>query len=179
IIQADTAITFPLLGQIALVEDPVVITGSTNPGTYRNVVRKLLFGSDGVVKNSALQATNTATFTKGEIEINTQISNPANLSLVAIVQNFSTKEILQSFVMPIKPKTGSLVTAIERQTSALESVQLYPNPANGRFNFSAPGDFATGSIWKISDQRGINVLNGDFTDAVSGIKTVDVSGLTN
>ncbi|GHN01324.1 hypothetical protein WSM22_28130 [Cytophagales bacterium WSM2-2] len=178
-IQADTTITFPLFAQIALVEDPVVITGSTNPGTYRNVVRKLLFGSDGVVKNVAMQPTNTTTFTKGEIELNTQITNPAKLSLVAFVQNFTTKEILQSYILAIKPKMASPVTGIERSVSALESIQIYPNPANGRFNFSVSGDFVPGSIWKIADQRGVNVQSGDFGDAVKGVKTVDVSGLTN
>ncbi len=61
----------------------------------------------------------------------------------------------------------------------INQIQIYHNPANGQFNFAVPGEFPSGSIWKISDQRGIFVDKGDFRSAVNGIKPVDVSQLAN
>ena len=179
---ADTTITFPLLAQVALVESPVIVSGSTNPGTYYNVVRKLLYGSDGITKSVSMIKGDLLTLTKGEVEIDAQVANPTKLFLVAFVQNFTTKEIVQSLVMPVSYKKGSLITGIEDPAptvAALESIQLYPNPANGKFSLGLPGDFPNGCIWKIADQRGINVMAGDFKDAIGGVKTVEVSSLSN
>jgi hypothetical protein len=180
---ADTAITFPLIGNIALVEKQVVIPASDqNPGTYRNVVRKLLLGPNGSVINKTFAKNDTYTFSSGEVDINTVIKNPSGLSLVAFVQNFNTKEILQSGIIDSPRKNGSVITAVENTPGkplSVDNITIYPNPANHQFNFGLPGDFPAGCIWKISDQRGINIMSGDFTDAANGVKTVDVSGLTN
>jgi hypothetical protein len=167
----------PLMGQIALVEDPVTISGTV----YHDVVRKLLLGSEGVksvnvVKGDPIQ------FVNPNIEIDVQIADPANLHLIAFVQNSSTKEILQSFKMPLGKKKGKVITAIEdpaKVAAAIEGVLIYPNPVNGKFNFGLPGDFPANGVWKISDQRGVTVKSGNFDDALNGIKTVDVSSLTN
>ncbi|MCX8492193.1 MAG: T9SS type A sorting domain-containing protein [Cyclobacteriaceae bacterium] len=61
----------------------------------------------------------------------------------------------------------------------LNNLQIYPNPANGKFNFGYPGSYPDGYIWKVADQHGIFVLTGDFTGAVNGLKSIDVSTLTN
>jgi hypothetical protein len=81
--------------------------------------------------------------------------------------------------MPVIKKVGILITGIEPSIAELEQIQIYPNPANGKFNFSLPGDFPSNCIWKISDQRGINVMTGNFNDAFNGVKSVDISALTN
>ncbi len=179
-IRADTAITYPLYAQVALVETPVVISSpDPNPGIYNNVVRKLLFAGDGVTKSGAMAVNDTQVFTKGDVEINAKIADPTKLYLVAFIQNFVTKEVLQSAVMPLTKKVGSLITGIEPSIAELEQIQIYPNPANGKFSFGTSGDFPDNCIWKIADQRGINVMTGNFNDAFNGAKSVDITSLTN
>ncbi|MBS1682566.1 MAG: hypothetical protein JST48_12710, partial [Bacteroidetes bacterium] len=178
-VAADSLINYPLLGQAVLVQDLIMDSGSPYP--YRNVVRKLLFGSGGIVKNDLLQPGDTTSFTKESIpiEISVKANDTSKFYVIAFVQNFTTKEILQSAIMRVNPKKGKIITAIDPSVASLDDLQLYPNPASGKFNLSLPGEFPAGSIWKISDQRGINVLGGNFIDAVRGVKTIDVSGLIN
>jgi len=175
-IVADTAITYPLYAQVALVESPVTITGVA----YHNVVRQLLYAGDGVTSSVAMAKNNTQIFGKGDVEISTQIADPTKLFLVAFVQNFATKEVLQSAIMPVIKKVGTLVTGIEPSIAELEQILIYPNPANGKFSFkTSAGEYPSDCIWKIADQRGINVMTGNFNDAVNGVKAVDISSLTN
>jgi Secretion system C-terminal sorting domain len=58
-------------------------------------------------------------------------------------------------------------------------IQLFPNPANGEFNFGLPGEIHPESHWEIIDQRGVSVLQGDFTKATNGLLQVNVSDLSN
>ncbi len=180
-IVADAVISGPLMAQVALVEDLVLVTSGPNARTYHDIVRKMLFGSEGV-KTVSLKKGDPFSFAKPDIEIDATIANAANLHLLAFVQDFTTKEILQSVSMPLGKKRGKIITAIEHPSqniAALESIKIYPNPANGKFNFGLPGDFPSNCVWKISDQRGVNIISGDFSDAVNGVKTVDVSAISN
>jgi hypothetical protein len=184
---ADTIVNTPLIAQVALVEDNVV----TPSGTFKNVLRKLLFGSDPTKPDGI---TITQSFTVGqsavrpqpptEVQINVPISNSNNLKLIGFVQDKNTGEIYQSTILNIgsSGKVGSTIVGLEPDPSAvvdLQDLQLYPNPANGKFNLGVPGIFPDGYIWKIADQRGIFVLTGDFTGAVNGIKSIDVSMLAS
>ncbi len=175
-VRADTAITYPLYAQVALVENPVEFLGVR----YQNVVRQLLYAGDGVTKSVVMAQGDTQVFSKGDVEINTKIKDSTKLFLVAFIQNFTTKEILQSAIMPVIKKVGTLITGIEPSIAELEQIQIYPNPASGKFSLStSSGEYPSNCIWKISDQRGINVLTGNFNDAVNGVKTIDISSLTN
>jgi hypothetical protein len=174
---ANATFSGQLLAQVALIEDPVVV----NDTTFRNVVRKLFFGSEGI-KAVTLNKGDAFSFTKQDIEVATQIQNPTKLHLVAFIQNYITKEVLQSFKMPLNNKRSQFITAIEnpaKTIASIEDVRIYPNPANGKFNFGLPGDFPANCIWKIADQRGVNVMGGDFNDAVNGTKSVDISSIPN
>ncbi|MFN5005279.1 MAG: autotransporter-associated beta strand repeat-containing protein [Bacteroidota bacterium] len=183
-ITADTLVNVPLIAQVALVEDNVVLGGAT----YRNVLKKLLYGSDPTKPDGI---TITQPFAKGqtliipnptqEVEITSRIYNSNNLKLIGFVQDKNTGEVYQSIIVNAPRKTNSPITAIEDDPfmAQINQVQIYPNPANGQFNFAVPGEFPAGSIWKISDQRGIFVEKGDFSNAVNGIKPVDVSQLAN
>jgi hypothetical protein len=113
------------------------------------------------------------------VTIDVPVVDSTKLYLVAFVQNILTKEILQSQVIKASNKIGAVITGIEPTIAQLEQIKIYPNPAAAKFTFKLPGDFPSGCIWKISDQRGINVLSGDFNDAYSGEKAVDISSLTN
>ena len=180
-IKADTIINSPLTAQVALVEDSIYShTYSSTDTVYRHIVDQLLLGSTGITKTLQLQAGDTCTFSNYDVNIDAEIKNPNNLRLVAFVQNFVTKEILQTAIMHVNRKGTAVVTGIEKPTANLESVQLYPNPAVGKFNLSLSGGFEQGSVWKIYNQNGVQVMNGDFADATnSGVKTIDVSSLPN
>jgi PKD domain/PKD-like domain/Secretion system C-terminal sorting domain len=183
--KALTSVTVPLIAQVALVEDNVVI----DTKTYKNVLRKLLLGS-GVNKPDGI--TITQTFAVGEfavrpqpaneIEINVPIKNSKNLKLIGFVQDKNTGEIYQSIVVKGPRKVSSTIVGLGDEptvVSNLDELQIYPNPANGKFNFGVPGNFPSGYVWKIADQRGIFLLKGDFNEATNGVKTVDISTLTN
>ena len=184
---ANIAVTEPLIAQVALVENDVVVAGV---GTFKKVLRKLLFGSD-VTKPDGI--TITQPFALGqtlilpnpaqEIDINVRVANPTKLKLIGFVQNKNTGEIYQSAILNVGYKTGAPVTAVDDNDSPmvgdLKDLQIYPNPANGKFNFGIPGNFPEGYVWKIADQRGIVVQKGDFNQAVNGVVSVDVSTLIN
>jgi Secretion system C-terminal sorting domain len=117
-----------------------------------------------------------------EVEINVPIKDPKKLKLIGFIQDKNTGEIYQSTVMKVKFKINSPITGLGDDPAVianLKDLQVYPNPANGRFNFAVPGNFPAGYVWKMADQRGIFVMKGDFNDAVNGIKTVDVSSVIN
>ncbi|MGC4022931.1 MAG: PKD domain-containing protein [Cyclobacteriaceae bacterium] len=81
---ADSAINYPLLGQVVLVEDSIVVSGYNQP--FRNVVRKLLFGSEGIIRNDTIHKGSSRTFSKASIPIDVSITdNSNNLYLVAFV----------------------------------------------------------------------------------------------
>jgi Secretion system C-terminal sorting domain len=186
-ITADTIVNVPLIAQVALVEDDVVTTAPAR--THKNVLRKLLFGSDDTKPDGI---TITTPFAKGdvlprpapakEIQLNVPIKDWTKLKLIGFIQDKNTGEIYQSTILKIaNKKIGSTIVGIEDPTAVgkFKDLQLYPNPANGKFNFALPGEFPPGYIWKISDQRGVFVMKGDFSDGVNGVKTVDISELIN
>ncbi|MBX2898903.1 MAG: autotransporter-associated beta strand repeat-containing protein [Cyclobacteriaceae bacterium] len=165
----------PVLINVALLEKDI-------NGVNKNVLRKNLFSSAGEVIGN--------TWTKGQqvdkdalnVLIDVPITNPNGLMLIGYVQDLNTNEILQSVVERNAPvKIGSPIVGVDDHPAfvALKAIDIYPNPASLEFNFGLPADVQAGSTWKILDQRGIAVLQGDFTGAVNGIKTVSVSDLAN
>ncbi len=78
-------------------------------------------------------------------------------------------------------KKGSIVTGIEHPIipTTLNGIKIYPHPANGSFNFGLPDSSSSGYSWKVSDQRGVVVLKGDFENAFDNRKQIDVSNLAN
>src|SRR6185369_10622724 len=92
------------------------------------------------------------------------------------------KEIYQSVTIKAPPKTGSPVVGIDKDAinpSTLNGIRIFPNPANGAFNFDVPTGSATGYTWKLADQRGVVVQKGDFEDVFNNRKQVDISGVAN
>ena len=63
--------------------------------------------------------------------------------------------------------------------TTLNGIRVFPNPANGTFNFGLPEGLAQGYSWKLSDQRGVVVQKGNFDDALNGTKQVDITGVAN
>jgi hypothetical protein len=161
----------PLLLNVALVED---VDGN------KNVLRKLLFGPDGLTITNAIAKGEVIVRDKGIIDINAPITNENGLTMVAFVQDKITKEIYQSVVLKAPYKVGSVPVGLEDEESEesviANSVNIYPNPANQKFFFRIPDAMPGDNYkWKMSDQRGVVVRSGDFTGAVGGQLEVDVS----
>jgi predicted secreted protein len=165
----------PLIAQVLLVENQT--------GTFKNVLRKQLFGADGqTISNTFTKGGPAYTHSRNNIVIDVPITNPAQLTLIAYVQDKNTKEIYQSVIIPASTKQGAPVTGIEPVIvpTTLNGITLYPNPATGSFNLGLPeGKTATGFSWKLIDQRGIVLKSGDFEDLINQTRTVDISNLAN
>jgi autotransporter-associated beta strand protein len=181
---ADTIVNSPLIVQVALVEDNVI----TPSGTFRNVLRKLLYGSDptkpdGITLTQPFTIGQTAVYPQSpnEVELNVPISNPNNLKLLGFVQDKNTGEIYQSVITRSPYKVPSTIVGLEPNPviADLKDLEIYPNPAGRKFSFSIPGKFPPECIWKIADQRGIFVRSGNFEKAANGILPVDITGLAN
>jgi len=170
---AKQAINNSLRAQVLLLEDEVA--------TSKNVVRKALFGSDGQTLTNAFVAGQSTTLTNSTDEIDVPISNPQRLTLVAFVQDKSSKHIYQSATMPAPFKRGAIIVGLEDETTTtLNGINIYPNPASKKFNFGIySGTKADGFTWKVADQRGVIVRSGDFTNMLNGQQEVDISRLAD
>ncbi|HPW62935.1 MAG TPA: PKD domain-containing protein, partial [Cyclobacteriaceae bacterium] len=174
VITARQDFTAPLIMNVALIEKDV--------NGFKNVLRKNLFGSDGETINLTWVKGQQVIKLKFDVPIDVPISNSNQLMLVGYVQDKNTKEIYQSIAIAGPVKVGDPVVGIEDQTpllASLNSIQMFPNPANKEFTFGLPADVHPASQWAIIDQRGVTVLEGNFEDTVNGIKPINISELAN
>ena len=168
------AISTPLIAQVALLENQT--------GTFKNVLRKQLFGADGETITIPLKVGDVLFKQQDNVEINVPITNPGQLTLVGYVQDKNTKEIYQSFVIPASAKQGSVTVGLEPPSAptTLNGISIYPNPANGSFYFGLPENrTAEGFTWKLIDQRGVTLKSGDFEGLINDSKQIDISGFAN
>ncbi|MBL7871773.1 MAG: hypothetical protein JNM78_09200, partial [Cyclobacteriaceae bacterium] len=174
VIEATKDWNSPVIINVALVEK--------NIGGVMRVLRKNLFGSDGETINLGFIKGQKVQKVRMDVPIDVPISNPNGLMLIGYVQDKNTKEIYQSIAINGPVKNGSPVVGIEDEqpaVAALNSIQLFPNPANLEFTFGLPAHVHPSSQWRIIDQRGVTVLEGNFEDAVNGLKQVSVAELAN
>ncbi len=174
VITARQAFTTPLIAQVALVEKQT--------GTFKNVLRKQLLGSDGEIITIPFTPGLGLTKQRDNVEINVPITDGVNLLLVGYVQDKNTKEIYQSIVIPATTKAGSVLVGIEDpiRPTTLNGISVYPNPAKGTFYLGLPDNQTVqGFAWKLIDQRGITLKAGIFDNLVNYTKLVDVSELSN
>ncbi|HUM47861.1 MAG TPA: PKD domain-containing protein, partial [Chitinophagales bacterium] len=180
-ITARKTINTPLIAQVALLENQVV----NGAGTFKNVLRKQLFGPDGetiTLPFTGPPSATTVSKVHNNVAVNVPIVNPSQLTLVAYIQDKNTKEIYQSLVMPAPPVTGAIVTAVENPgpLTTLNGITIYPIPAKGSFYFGLPdAKSAEGFAWRLIDQRGITVKSGTFDDMANSTRQVDVTDLAN
>jgi hypothetical protein len=174
-------IKVPLVAHVALLEDDVIVAGFANP--FKNVLRKQLLGSDGETINNTFVPGESKIITSLDVDINANIADPSKLILVGFVQDKNSKEIFQSVVVKAPGKSGTPIVGVKDNDpiilAVLNNIQIFPNPANGEFNFGIPGEIHSESQWRIIDQRGISVLQGDFLKSTNGLLPVDVSALSN
>ncbi len=165
--------TSPLIAQVVLIEK--------NINGERNVVRKQLFGADGSTISTPWTAGQTLVQSKANVEINVPIVNSSQLALVGYIQDKNTKEIYQSIRVDAPFKKGSVVVGLEDEPfdPISSQITMYPNPANGETHFGLPSPNMDGYSWRVADQRGVVILQGDFSAAKDGELPVSVSDLAN
>ncbi len=173
VITAKQNFNSPLIINVALVEKSV--------GTFQNVLRKNLFGSAGETVNLSWVQGQILNKVVMDVPLDVPISDPNGLLLIGYVQDKNTKEIYQSIAINGPVKTGDPVVGVDDEPvlAALNSIQMFPNPANQQFTFGLPAEVHPGTGWRIIDQRGFTVLEGDFTQKVNGKMEVSVADLPN
>ncbi|UII24080.1 PKD domain-containing protein [Fulvivirga ligni] len=155
---------------LAVVENDIVLGNGT---TYSKVLKKLLFGGEGESLNITWTNGSSKTL-RGEWEINTNLYNGSKLQYVAFVQNRSTKEVYTAAEIDIFPKMSGEITGI--RALSYDMVSIYPNPASNTVNFKFKNNFNDKLSYKLVDQRGIEMLDGNFT-LDNNSSSIDVSKL--
>jgi len=165
--------TSPLIAQVALIEKSAA--GS------KNIVRKQLFGADGTTISTPWTQGQILNQLKNDVIINVPIVNSNQLALVGYIQDKNTKEIYQSVRIDAPFKRGSVVVGLEDEPldPIANQITMYPNPANGEVNFGLPSNNMDGYNWRIADQRGVIMLQGNFERSFDDVYPVDVSQLPN
>ncbi|MGB4973511.1 MAG: T9SS type A sorting domain-containing protein, partial [Cyclobacteriaceae bacterium] len=172
-ITATQPFSAPLIAQVVLVEK--------NVGGAKNVVRKHLLGADGATISTPWALGQNLVQSRADVTINVPIVNGSQLVLVGYVQDKNTKEIYQSMVIGAPVKRGSVVVGLEDEPldPIATQITMYPNPSNGEVNFGLPSNHMEGYSWRIADQRGVVMLEGNFENNVSDVLSVSVSDLPN
>ena len=162
----------------ALVED--------NVSGNRHVLRKLLWGSGG--------RTEIGTWTEGtsltipiEYYLDVPVVNPDNLYLVVFAQDKrkdlaeSSDFILQSTIVKVPAKLGlTPVGVVDNPFDAeIRDIHVYPNPASRQINFALENPLTGNYTYRIIDQRGITILEGDLNHDLSTPQAVELDVLSN
>ncbi|MEP2771800.1 MAG: PKD-like domain-containing protein [Fulvivirga sp.] len=159
--------------QLAVIENGIDYNGIT----YNNVIKKLILGGQGeTLKISWTPGTQSTV--NAEWNVDVEIFDPSNLTLVAFVQDKTTREIYGTAVVKAPEKDERTVTGIDDNIiSQVKNIEIYPNPANGVLNFALNTNELDDYNWKIVDQRGVTLLEGDinFVDGHYSTSTRDLA----
>jgi hypothetical protein len=173
--------TTPVVLHIALYE-----TIATDGGlAVRNVLRKMLTGSGGITvtqnwtwSSSPLPPTTRS----GSSDLDINFQNPDSLYVVAFVQNKNTQEIYQVIKQKVSnTKTPRVIAGVDNNLVKveLESIEMYPNPANQHVNLFTEGILSKRYLWKIITQQGVEVLSGDLEREFLEPEVIDTNLLAN
>jgi hypothetical protein len=111
------------------------------------------------------------------------IHNPDSLAIVVFIQNEETNEIYQAAVQNVNdPKQGVEPLALEDELiGELDNITIYPNPVLDDMHFVLEDALRLSRedfYWKIIDQRGLTMLEGDLLFR-NGRITIDTSDIPN
>jgi hypothetical protein len=174
----DTANSYlkPVILQAALVESGPGANGN------RNSLRKLLLDRGGYVIETPLLAGNTVSFVrKVRQPIDFPIGNGDSLSVIAFAQELTSqnvKEVLQASIAKAPRVVPQPLVGTEKNAEA-ERIEIYPNPASMSINFVASETLRYSYSYRLIDQRGVTVLQGDLSRDLRLPQTVDISKLAN
>ncbi|HEX5112701.1 MAG TPA: T9SS type A sorting domain-containing protein, partial [Saprospiraceae bacterium] len=117
--------------------------------------------------------------------IDVPITNGGNQYLVVWVQDRfakgSSRIVHQSLVSPPIQRQGVKPVGLEDDPIAAEirDIQIYPNPANNVLRLNLQNQLTRNYTWRMIDQRGITVLDGDVNQFFDQPQEIDISQLAN
>ncbi|MFD0998047.1 immunoglobulin domain-containing protein [Ohtaekwangia kribbensis] len=187
VLKADIQYTFidkinsftpPVILQAALVENGV------NGNKFS--MRKLLYGPEGFIITDPLVAGTSVTYSKPDAEethqLATPIANGDSLYIIAFAQDKQTRRILQSVIMKVE-QTKASQTPVgipdDPAVAALQDLKIYPNPASQNIKLYLGDKLNRDYTWKLIDQRGITILNGDVNRDLTSPQLIDVTRIAN
>jgi hypothetical protein len=142
-------------------------------GSNQSVVRKMLPNAAGT-QLAVPVAAGTYTF-KWRPEIS---FDPAQVAIVAFVQDATTKDVYQAAEL-LNPNPAHLpdavITAIEDPAFA-EKVEVYPNPASHELNILLPEPARTATPFTLIDAHGRSLAEQEFSPGQQ-LKTINTSQL--
>jgi hypothetical protein len=175
LIKAKTSFTSPLLAYIGLLDKEIVYKiNGTDTSKLRNVVRKLLSGGDGKLIAQNWAKGQTLSVLLKDVEIDVPINNPNKLSVIAFLQDKSTKEIYQNVSIAAPEVKPRLVTGLGESKDS--TIFIFPNPASKQFQFTY---FDAGDEWVLVNQIGSVVQSGKTIQTPNQLNTVNIEGLQN
>ena len=159
---------------IAILEPQIIIDGTDiQPiGLYQvddtitNVLRKMLPSAAGQFEQGAV-AVNDVLSIENIVWPVSNMYVMDTLTVVAYVQNLTTKQVLQSSVMGLSNPNTELALGVDE----LSDFSLYPNPADKQVTVEFADGITQDTEWVIYDQAGREVLKGDIA---KGTRTMTV-----
>jgi hypothetical protein len=171
----------PIILQAALVESGDI---GIDPDGNKNVLRKLLLGREGVIINDDLTPGTPATYVQHvKVPLDVNIVDGDSLWVIAFAQESSTgdsKTVLQSAIVKAPKKERKPPVGIENPVIAeVNSISIYPNPASQEVKLKLGGKLSRGYGYKMIDQRGVTVLEGEVKRDLTNAQEIDISKLAN
>jgi hypothetical protein len=103
--------------------------------------------------------------------------------VIAFAQESSTgdsKTVLQSAIVKAPKKERKPPVGIENPVIAeVNSISIYPNPASQEVKLKLGGKLSRGYGYKMIDQRGVTVLEGEVKRDLTNAQEIDISKLAN
>jgi hypothetical protein len=164
--------TTPVILHTALVEAD--ISGN------KNVLRKLLWESGGRTENRAWTFGDNLTVPI-DYPVDVPITNPNNLYLITFVQDKLRRYILQTSIIKAPVKVGPTLVGVEDNPfdAEIRDIHVYPNPASKQINFMLENPLTRDYTYRIIDQRGVTILEGDLNHDLTTPQEVELNVLSN
>ena len=168
--------TEPYAGDIML---HAVLVESDLGNENVNVVRKMIWGPQGIVVQGGITA-GYSTTEPLNFNMNAVVADPQNLYMIVFVQDHTTKRILQSVIVKSPEKAGVIVGLPEDPSvGKLKTLKVYPNPASSIVKIANDEVLPHSYQWEIVDQRGVSVSSGVLKRDLRDPQEIDVRGIAN
>ena len=113
--------------------------------------------------------------------VDVPIADPDNLYLITFVQDKLTRHILQASIVPVPRKVGLTPVGVEDNPflAEIRNIHVYPNPASKHVNFALENPLSRDYTYRIIDQRGVTILEGNLNHDLTTPQQVDLNVLWN
>jgi hypothetical protein len=146
----------------------------------RNVLRKLMLGSDGFTVSRPWSKGNQQTIPL-DYTMDVPVADPENLYIAIFVQDKLSKRIHQSILVKAPAKQGVPPVAVpdDPRTAEISRIEVYPNPASKYFNLHMETVLRHDYTWSLIDQRGVSVADGSINHDLTTAQQISVKDLAN